>query len=94
MKLSTTLVSMKVDQLMLGSWETKRDLLTIRKEDNKTLIRLLFLQRVSSKPFFMQKRTSKKERSFTLIMMLEDKSQQTSLENMILSKSQKNDDLN
>lgn len=42
----------------------------------------------------MQKRTSKKEKSFTLIMMLEDKSLQTFLGNMILSKSQKNDDLN
>jgi len=69
MKLSTTLALMKVDQLMPGLWETKRDLLTIRKEDNKILIQLLFLQRVSSKPFFMQKRTSKKERSFTSIMM-------------------------
>lgn len=41
----------------------------------------------------MQKRTSKKESSFTSTMMLEDKFQQTSLENMILSKSQKNDGL-
>lgn len=78
---------------MPDSWEIKRDLLIIRKEDNKIWIQPLFLQKVNLKLFFMQKRTSKKERSFTSTMMLEDKFQQTSLENMILSKSQKNDGL-